>query len=340
MKLDVRGRRAVVVGGGPAAAVRAAALLAEGAQVRVVATGVCAIIEDLARRGRLAWDAREVDLCDIEGTELLFAAPDLGEGPRAGGEHPSVTLVGAGPGDPGLMTVAGRAALEQADVVVTDRLVPIAALEWAGPGTEIIDVGKLPRGRATHQDQINELLVSQALAGRRVVRLKGGDPFVFGRGAEEVRACAQAGVPVRVLPGVSSAIAVPELAGIPVTHRGLAQGFTVISAHVPPGAEDSTLDYAAIARSGTTIVVLMGVQTLPEVAAALLEGGLDGSCPAVVIADGAGPGERVVTATLVTVAAAVAAAGLQPPAVTVIGQVAELATAPAPPDRFATGLGD
>ena len=146
-----------------------------------------------------------------------------------------VTLVGGGPGDPGLLTVAGLEALRTADVVLYDHLAPLACLDECPSGVLLIDVGKIPGGRATSQQRINELLVEHALAGRHVVRFKGGDSFVFGRGGEEVIACAEAGVPVAVVPGVTSAVAGPALAGVPVTHRGVVQAFTVVSGHVPPG---------------------------------------------------------------------------------------------------------
>ncbi len=234
----------------------------------------------------------------------------------------TVTLVGGGPGDPGLVTVAGREAIENADVIVTDRLAPLAALAWARPDAEIIDVAKIPGGRSTSQDEINQLLVEHAKSGKNVVRFKGGDNFVFGRGSEELLACLHAGIEARVVPGVSSAIAAPALAGIPVTHRGLTQGFTVISGHVPPGHPESTLDYAALATSGTTIVVLMGVRTLSAICAALVDGGLDPDTPAAVIADGTMPSQRVVRATLATIDEA--AADLGAPAVAVIGDVADI----------------
>lgn len=236
-----------------------------------------------------------------------------------------VVLVGAGPGDPGLVTVAGKAALAAADVVLADRLVPVEALSWLRPGAEIVDVAKHPGGPATTQEQINRLLVAHARAGRRVVRLKGGDSFVFGRGGEEVLACAEAGVPVRVVPGVTSSIAVPALVGIPVTHRGRTQGFTVVSGHVPPGHPDSTVDFAALAAVGTTIVVLMGVRTLGAITAALVAAGLDPATPAAVVADGGLPAQRVETGTVATIATVAAEAGIGPPAVTVIGAVAGFA---------------
>lgn len=235
----------------------------------------------------------------------------------------TVALVGGGPGDAGLMTVAGRAAVEQADVLLVDHLAPEGALAWASPGALVVDVSKLPRGAFTPQERINELLVEHARAGRRVVRLKGGDGFVFGRGMEELLACTEAEVSVRVIPGVTSSVAVPALGGIPVTHRGLVQGFSVISGHVPPGHPTSTLDYAALARSGTTLVVLMGVATLPAITAALVENGLDPATPAAVVARGGHPDQQVVTAPVSEIA--VRAAHVDPPAISVIGEVASFA---------------
>ena len=181
---------------------------------------------------------------------------------RTGGR---VVLVGGGPGDPGLLTLRGFQALAEADVVVVDRLAPLAVLDGLREGIEIVDVSKIPRGRSTPQEEINAVLVDRARRGLVVVRLKGGDPYVFGRGMEEVLACRDADVPVTVVPGVTSAVAVPELAGIPVTHRGLSQGFTVVSGHAAPDDPRSTVDWAALARGGTTIVVLMGVETLPHI---------------------------------------------------------------------------
>ena len=243
---------------------------------------------------------------------------------RVGERMGVVTLVGAGPGDPGLVTVAGRDAIAAADVILTDRLVPQAALAWARPDAEIIDVAKVPGGRSTDQNEINRLLVEHAKAGNDVVRFKGGDSFVFGRGGEELMACADAGIEARVIPGVSSATAVPAVAGIPVTQRGLTQAFTVVSGHVPPGHPDSTVDWSALARAGTTIVVLMGVRTLASITDALVDGGLDPATPAAVVADGAMPSQRVVRSDLSGVAQAAQEAGIAPPAVTMIGDVAAL----------------
>lgn len=237
----------------------------------------------------------------------------------------TVTLVGGGPGDPGLMTVAGRAAVEQADVLLVDHLAPQGALAWARRDAELVDVAKLPRGAFTSQERINELLISHARAGRRVVRLKGGDGFVFGRGGEELQACAAAGVEVRVVPGVTSSVAVPALAGIPVTHRGLVQGFSVISGHVPPDDPTCSLNYRALATSGTTLVVLMGVANLAAIAAELIARGIGPETPAAVIARGGHPDQEVRTASISTIAAV--ATGITPPAITVIGEVARWASA-------------
>jgi uroporphyrin-III C-methyltransferase len=324
LDLNVTGMDAVVVGGDGRAAGQVAALLAGGATVTVLAAEVTASIDDLAARGLVTWIRREVRPGDLAPYDLVLKGPPS-DGPdeRILGIG-SVTLVGGGPGDPGLVTVAGRAAIEAADVIVTDRLAPLVALGWARPDVEIIDVAKIPGGRSTSQDEINRLLVEHAKSGRHVVRFKGGDNFVFGRGSEELLACLDAGIEARVVPGVTSAIAAPALAGIPVTHRGLTQGFTVVSGHVPPGHADSTLDYAALARSGTTIVVLMGVRTLGAICTALAEAGLDTRTPAAVIADGTMPSQRVVRATLATIDDAASAAGLGAPAVAVIGAVADV----------------
>ncbi len=235
-----------------------------------------------------------------------------------------VILVGGGPGDPGLLTVAGLEAIRAADAVVYDRLAPLASLAEAPAGAELIEVGKIPRGAFTSQERIHEILIEQALAGRRVVRLKGGDPFVFGRGGEEWQACAAAGVPVRVIPGVTSCVAVPELAGVPVTHRHLTQGFTVVSGHVPPGDPRSSLDWDALARTHTTLVILMGVKNLPKITARLVGAGLDPASPAVVLEDGCSTAARVVRGSAADIAALAADAGVRPPAITVIGQVAGL----------------
>ncbi|SEP24812.1 uroporphyrinogen-III C-methyltransferase [Trujillonella endophytica] len=244
--------------------------------------------------------------------------------PVPGGPAGSVVLVGGGPGDPGLITVRGRQAVAQADVVVADHLAPQSLLASLPPTVEVIDASKLPRGRSMAQEEINALLVEHALAGKRVARLKGGDPFVFGRGMEEVEACVAAGVPVEVVPGVTSAIGVPALAGIPVTHRGLTHEFVVVSGHLPPGHPASLVDWAAIGRLRGTVVVLMGVDTAPQIAAALVEHGRAPGTPVAVIADGSTPDERVVRTTLAGLGATLAAEGIGPPAVWVVGEVVSL----------------
>ena len=323
MILNVTGMSAVVVGGDARAAAQVTSLLDGGATVTVFSPEVTASIDDLDARGLIRWTRRAAEPADLLDADLVLRGHAPPPHDRLLGTG-SVTLVGGGPGDPGLVTVAGREAIESADVIVTDRLAPLAALAWARADVEIIDVAKIPGGRSTSQDDINQLLVEHAKSGRHVVRFKGGDNFVFGRGGEELLACLDAGIRTRVVPGVTSAIAAPALAGVPVTHRGLTQGFTVVSGHVPPGHPDSTLDYAALARSGATIVVLMGVRTLGAICAALVEGGLAPTTPAAVVADGTMPSQRVVRATVATIDAEAAAAGLGAPAVAVIGTVADI----------------
>lgn len=238
-------------------------------------------------------------------------------------EPGTVTLVGGGPGDPGLITVAGLGAVQQADVILYDRLAPTAILDEA-PRAELIPVGKVPRGEYVPQEEINDLLVRHARAGRRVVRLKGGDNFVFGRGGEEWQACAAAGVPVRVIPGVTSGVAGPALAGIPLTHRNLVQGFTLVSGHVPPGDPRSTLDWGELARTCTTLVILMGVAHIGAIADALCAGGMAAETPVAVISDASLPTQKVLHTTLADVARAMADARIKPPSLTVVGQVAGL----------------
>ncbi len=239
-------------------------------------------------------------------------------GRPSGGE---VMLVGGGPGDPDLLTVRGFRSLLDADVVVTDRLGPTDLLAALPAGVEVIDVGKTPRGPATSQGEINALLVARARQGQRVVRLKGGDPFVYGRGAEEVEACAAAGVPVRVVPGVSSITAAPGLAGIPLTHRGITQHFTVASGHVPPHDARSSVDWRALAAGGGTLVLLMAVENRVAIAAELIAGGMDTATPVAVVGSASTCRQTLLTTTLGELGAQPA----QPPAVIVIGDVVSLA---------------
>lgn len=392
--LRVRGRRVVVVGGGPVALRRVTSLLDVGADVVVVAPACVDALADLATRGQIRWQAAAFEPSDLDDAWLAMACTDdpsvnalvvteadvrrtwcvraddasaatawmpaVGRtGPAVvavhGGRDPRravvlrdvavaaidealrsgraqaqrtvptsgrVVLVGGGPGDPGLLTRRGWQRLGEADVVVVDRLAPLAALDGLREDVQIIDVSKVPRGAFTPQEQINAVLVEHALAGRVVVRLKGGDPFVLGRGMEEVEACAAAGVEVEVVPGVTSAVAVPGLAGVPVTHRGLSQGFCVVSGHVPPGDPRGTVDWGALARSGLTLVCLMAVDNLPLIAAALVAHGMAGSTPVAGVQDGA---RQVRVTTLER--AVTEGAGVRSPAVIVIGAVAALARA-------------
>ena len=236
----------------------------------------------------------------------------------------SVALIGGGPGDPGLITVLGRRLLFEADVVVVDKLAPQSLLAELDPDVEVIDAGKQPHAHNLTQAQISELIVARALAGQRVARLKGGDPFVFGRGGEEALACVRAGVPFQVVPGVTSAIAVPAWAGIPVTHRGVTQDFSVISAHLDPSQPGATIDWDAMARGGSTLVLLMAVAHLDAVAAELVKRGRSAATPVAVITDGTTPQQQVLTSTLGAVAGEAAAARVRPPAVVVVGDVVGL----------------
>jgi uroporphyrin-III C-methyltransferase / precorrin-2 dehydrogenase / sirohydrochlorin ferrochelatase len=258
------------------------------------------------------------------GQERAPAAQSPGDsrpGGPGGPGRPGVALVGGGPGDPGLITVRGLELLRKADVVIADRLAPRSLLAGLGPDVEIIDAAKVPRGAAVPQERINGLLVEHALAGRFVVRLKGGDPFIFGRGGEEVLACLRAGIPVTVVPGVSSAAAVPAAAGVPLTHRGIAQEFFVASAHVAPDDKASTVDWPALAASSATLVLMMATEHLAAIADTLIRLGRNGQTPVSVIADGTLPSQRTINARLDTVARDVAGAGLGPPAVVVVGEV-------------------
>jgi uroporphyrin-III C-methyltransferase/precorrin-2 dehydrogenase/sirohydrochlorin ferrochelatase len=209
-------------------------------------------------------------------------------------------------------------------VVVADRLAPGELLDELGAHVEVVDAAKIPYGPAASQDAINALLVERARAGKFVVRLKGGDPFLFGRGFEEVLACTEAGVPVTVVPGVSSAFAVPAAAGVPVSHRGVAHEVVVVSGHLAPGDPASLVDWPALARLRGTLVLLMAVDRIGLFADVLVSGGRAPDTPVAVIADGTRPNQRVLRTTLADVAGAIAAQALRPPAVIVIGAVAGL----------------
>ena len=360
VELDLRGQPVLVVGGGLAAARQARACLQAAARLLVLAVDGCEDLAALADSGELRWQRRPATREDVRAARLVHAATGsasddaevagwcreagvwclvdsptvpgsafpAGRGRRPAGDGVGrVTLIGGGPGDPGLITSRGLALLHEADVVVVDRLAPRELLADLDPDVQIIDVGKTPDHHPVPQNEIHRLLVSHARAGLRVARLKGGDPYLLGRGGEEVEACRAAGVPVTVVPGVTSALAVPAAAGIPVTHRGLARSVTVLTGHDDP-------DHAALVRLGGTIVVLMGVARLPGLCAGLLEHGMDPATPVAVIERGWSARQRSTLARLDDAAAVSAERGVRSPAVIVIGPVAALA---ADPDRPQTG---
>jgi uroporphyrin-III C-methyltransferase/precorrin-2 dehydrogenase/sirohydrochlorin ferrochelatase len=233
-----------------------------------------------------------------------------------------VALVGGGPGDAELITVRGRRLLAQADVVIADRLAPPELLAELSPQVEVIDAAKIPYGRAMAQDAINALMIERAKAGKFVVRLKGGDPFVFARGYEELLACTDAGIPVTVVPGVTSAIAVPALAGVPLTHRGVCHEFVVVSGHIPPGHPESLVNWDALAAMSGTIVLLMAVEHIELFAEALLRGGRPADTPVLAVQHGTTAAQRTLRATLADAPEKIRAEGIRPPAIIVIGAVA------------------
>lgn len=297
------------------AAITPASGTADGVTVAVTSgdprrsVGVRDAVLDQLRLGSLAAPRRRSRAYDVGGD-------------RSGSGR--VVLVGGGPGDPDLITVRGLKALREADVVVADRLGPRSLLDELPAGVEVIDVGKSPRGPAAKQEDIIDLLIERARAGAMVVRLKGGDPFVFGRGGEELLGCVRAGVECAVVPGISSAIAVPGLAGIPLTHRGLAQEFAVVSGHLPPGHPNSTVDWARLGGGSATVVLLMAVHTLTPIADALLAVGRDPATPVACVQEGGTPSQRVLVSRLDEVATAAADFALAAPAVIVIGDVVHL----------------
>jgi uroporphyrin-III C-methyltransferase/precorrin-2 dehydrogenase/sirohydrochlorin ferrochelatase len=262
----------------------------------------------------------------LEDNDLPEADP---AGSDTGGAHGEVVLVGGGPGDPGLISVAGRRELRRAEVVVADRLAPRELLGELAADVELVDVAKLPRGRSAQQAEINRVIVDRARAGKRVVRFKGGDSFVFGRGYEEVLACREAGVPVRVIPGISSPLAVPALAGIPVTHRGVTHELTVVSGHLPPGHPDSLIDWDALARSRGTLLLMMAVENAAAIADVLCSTRA-AETPVAIVCDGSMPTERTVLSTLGTLAQDLSTQDVRPPAVIVVGEVVAVAH----PERY------
>ncbi|HEV7184196.1 MAG TPA: uroporphyrinogen-III C-methyltransferase [Leifsonia sp.] len=327
-ELDLTGRAVLVIGGADVSRRAVAEAVARKAQVTsLAADDAVAELERGLESGTVApdllvWVDGPADARDrVDALARRLRIPLATAEPVFAGPHGHVTLVGGGPGDPELLTVAGRRALAAADVVLHDRLGPRDDLHLLAPGAELIDVGKTPGHHAVPQDRIEAIMVGKALEGLRVVRLKGGDPFVFGRGGEEVLACRRAGVPVQVVPGVTSAIAVPAEAGIPVTHREVSRAFTVISGHVPLTEEE----LAHAVGLGGTLVILMGVATLPHLSAGLRRHGMRPDMPLAVLERGFTPSRRTTVTTLSGALEAVTKAGVQSPAVIVIGEVVAIA---------------
>lgn len=392
--LRLSGRKVVVIGGGTVAQRRLPLLLANGADVHVIARAASPAVEALKdQRPGIHLELRDYRDGDLEGAWYAMAATDdpdvnaaivaeaesrhvfcvradaaqdgtavtpasfeydgLSVGVLAGGEHRrsaairtainealqsgviadtgseslrgGVALVGGGPGDPELITVRGRRLLAQADVVVADRLAPPELLAELAPHVEVIDAAKIPYGRAMAQDAINAVLVERAREGKFVVRLKGGDPFVFARGYEEVIACAEAGIPVTVVPGVTSAISVPAMAGVPVTHRAVNHEFVVVSGHLAPDHPESLVNWNALAALSGTIVLLMAVERIELFSKVLLEGGRPAETPVVVVQHGTTAAQRTLRTTLAGAAEQIRSEGIRPPAIIVIGAVAAFA---------------
>lgn len=235
-----------------------------------------------------------------------------------------VYLVGAGPGDPDLITLKGLRLLRAADVVICDRLIPQEFLSETRPDAELIDAGKQPTKHRLSQEDINAAMLDRALKGNMVVRLKGGDPLLFGRGGEEALACHKHGIYFEIVPGISSACAAPAYAGIPLTHRNLSSSVTVITGHEDPTKDQSSINFEALAKIGGTIVILMGVKRLPEIVAQLIQHGLDGETPAATIEWGTVRHQRSFMGTLETIADIARDNNVEPPAITVIGKVVRL----------------
>lgn len=233
-------------------------------------------------------------------------------------------LVGAGPGDPELITRKGLRLLQSADVVIYDRLIPPELLAETRADAELVDAGKQPTKHRLSQEEINETLLDRALKGNIVVRLKGGDPLLFGRGGEEALACRKYGITFEIVPGVSSAYAAPAYAGIPLTHRHVSSSVTMITGHEDPSKRESSINYQALAKIGGTIVILMGVKRLPEIAAKLIENGLESDTPAAIVEWGTTRHQRSFVGTLATIADSAHKNHVQPPAIVILGDVVRL----------------
>jgi uroporphyrinogen III methyltransferase / synthase len=247
------------------------------------------------------------------------------DGGRSGESPGRVYLVGTGPGDPGLLTARALELIAAADVILHDRLIPAAALDGARPDAELLFVGKEGGGDAVPQEQTEMLMMQRARSGRLVVRLKGGDPFVFGRGGEEALTLRAAGIPYEVVPGITAGVSAAAYAGIPVTHRGLASAVALVTGHEDPEKEETAIDWSALAAFPGTLVFYMGVRQLPHIAASLIAAGRAASEPAAIVERGTLPDQRTITGTLETIAERAEREGVRPPSITVVGAVAQLA---------------
>lgn len=336
LDLELAGRTVLIVGGAASARLAVARFVNAGAAVSITVGADADVAPGCRPVDRPKHLAGWRDLVDgIDLVVLVDADADdervirtaagrrtwiVREAPAPGASIGTVTLIGGGPGDDGLLTLAARDALARADVVYVDRLAPHQRLREFAPGAEIVDVGKSPGHHAIPQREIERLIVESALAGRTVARLKGGDPFVFGRGGEEVAACRAAGVPVSVIAGVTSAIAVPAAAGIPVTYREVSRMFTVVSGHAP--LDDAQLSH--LAGLGGTIVVLMGVSNLPHLTAGLTRFGMRADMPLAIIERGTQLSQRTTVTTVSEATDIGSRLRIGSPAVIVVGEVVRL----------------
>ncbi|GMM95562.1 uroporphyrinogen-III C-methyltransferase [Microbacterium sp. MTN4-26] len=322
-EIDLAGRLVLVVGRADRARRAVARYRAAGASVEVTDADtalarLAGAVGDQAVPGVIAWVEGDEQARDrLRHSARIARAVMLSDDPVAPTPRGHVSLIGSGPGDPELMTIAGLRALAEADVVLHDRLGPSHVVAEYAPGALLIDVGKTPGHHAVPQREIERIMLEHAARGLRVVRVKGGDPFVFGRGGEEVVACRAAGVPVTVIPGVSSAVAVPSAAGIPVTHREVSRAFTVVSGHAPFSEEE----LGHLVGLGGTLVVLMGVGTLPHLAAGLQRHGMAADMPLAILERGFSAAQRAVATTVGEVVSLLPTVKPVSPAVIVIGEV-------------------
>jgi uroporphyrin-III C-methyltransferase len=357
--LDLRGKPGIVVGGGPVAALKAEALLRSGVRLTVIAPELCARLTELTLHGALRHEARRFQPGDLVGTEIAIAATDdpaVNESVSASAKslripvnvvdstalssfimpslidrpplrekllpHGTVYLVGGGPGNPELLTLRALRVMQEADVVLFDHLVAPAIVDLARRDAERIYVGKEQDNHTLGQEEINALMVRLALEGKRVVRLKGGDPFIFGRGGEEIEALAAHGVPFEVVPGITAASGVAAYAGIPLTHRDLAQSCVFVTGHLKDGTLD--LNWDTLVRPRQTVVIYMGVHGLARLCKGLVAHGLAPTTPAAIIERGTTAAQRVVAGTLGTLAELAAGARVRPPALVIVGEVVQL----------------